>query len=254
MQEMVNVGADKVWAEDSGGTGPVLVLLHEGVGDARMWDPIWPEVTAAFRAVRYEVRGYGRSPAATEEYTLLGDLRAVLEHFDIDSAYIVGCSMGGEFALEFALAEPDRVKSLLLLCPGIGGYPYPDTPELDARCEAHAANGDEDGIAQELLGVWGRAGADPLVTDLMRSAMRAWESDEQFQRAGEPSLERLSELRPPTLIMVGDKDDPALIASNEEAARRIPGCQLIRIPGADHYPTMREPKLVLDAILRHCAD
>lgn len=253
MQAMVSVGSDKVWAEDSGGSGPVLVLLHEGVGDARMWDPIWPDVTAAFRAVRYDVRGYGRSPAATEEYTLLGDLRAVLGYFDVTSAHIVGCSMGGLYALEFALAEPDRVKSLLLLCPGIGGYPYPDTPELDAHCEALAAQGDEEGIAQALLGVWGKAGTDPLVTELMRSAMSAWDSDAQFQRAGEPSLERLTELRPPTVIMVGDNDDPALIASNEEAARRIPDCQLIRIPGADHYPTIREPKLVLDAIVRHCA-
>jgi 3-oxoadipate enol-lactonase len=52
--------------------------------------------------------------------------------------------------------------------------------------------------------------------------------------------------------MVGDKDNPALIASNEEAARRIPGCELIRMPGVDHYPTVREPKLVLETILSHC--
>jgi 3-oxoadipate enol-lactonase len=253
MQTMLAAGADKIWAEDSGGSGPVLVLLHEGVGDARMWDPIWADLTASFRAIRYDVRGFGRSPAATEDLTLLGDLRSVLEQFGVASAHVVGCSMGGGTALEFALAEPDRLKSLVLLCPGIGGYPYPETPELDAECEALAAAGDDDGLLRALLGVWGAAGPDPLVTDLMRSAMRAWESEEQFEKPGEPTFDRLGELQAPTVLMVGDKDEPGLIASNEAAAARIPGCELIRMPGVDHYPTVRAPLLVAGTILEHCA-
>jgi 3-oxoadipate enol-lactonase len=253
MQTMLAAGADKIWAEDSGGSGPVLVLLHEGVGDARMWDPIWAELTASFRAIRYDVRGFGRSPAPTEDFTLLGDLRSVLEQFGVASAHVVGCSMGGGTALEFAVAEPDRVKSLVLLCPGIGGYPYPETPELDAECEALAAAGDEDGLLRVLLGVWGAAGPDPLVTDLMRSALRAWDGEEQFEKPGEPAFDRLGELRMPTVLMVGDKDDAALIASNEAAAARIPGCELIRMPAVDHYPTVRAPKLVAETILRYCA-
>jgi pimeloyl-ACP methyl ester carboxylesterase len=253
MQTMLPLGTDKIWAEDSGGTGPVLVLLHEGVGDARMWDPVWADLTAARRVIRYDVRGFGRSPAATEEFTLLGDLTAVLDHFNIGSAHLAGCSMGGGTALELALADPGRVRSLVLLCPGIGGYPYPDTPELDAACEALAAVGDDEGIVRLLLEVWGQAGDDPFVTEQMRSAMRAWESEEQFEREGEPTFDRLGELRVPTVLMVGDQDDLGLIASNEAAAQRIPGCELIRMPGVDHYPTVRAPKLVADTILGHTA-
>jgi 3-oxoadipate enol-lactonase len=253
MQTMLPVGADKIWAEDSGGPGPVLVLLHEGVGDSRMWDPVWHDLASGCRVIRYDVRGFGRSPAATEEFTLLGDLMAVLDHFDVASAHLAGCSMGGGTALEFALAEPGRVRSLVLLCPGIGGYPYPETPELDAACDALAAAGDDEGIMRLLLGVWGKAGDDPLVTDLMRSAMRAWEGEEQFELEGEPTFGRLGDLSVPTVLMVGDKDDPGLIASNEEAAARITGCELIRMPGIDHYPTVRVPKLVAETIVRHCA-
>jgi 3-oxoadipate enol-lactonase len=253
VQTMLAVGADKIWAEDSGGSGPALVLLHEGVGDARMWDSIWAELTASFRAIRYDVRGFGRSPAATEEFTLLGDLRSVLGQLGVADAHVAGCSMGGGTALEFALAEPSRVSSLVLLCPGIGGYPYPETPELDAECEALSAAGDEDGLLRVLLGVWGAAGPDPLVTELMRSAMRAWEGEDQFEKPGEPAFDRLGKLRVPTVLMVGDKDEPGLIASNEAAAARIPGCELIRMPGVDHYPTVRAPNLVAETILRHCA-
>jgi pimeloyl-ACP methyl ester carboxylesterase len=86
----------------------------------------------------------------------------------------------------------------------------------------------------------------------MRSAVGGWKSDAQWQQDGEPVLDRLGDISVPTVIMVGDKDVPALIASNEEAASRIPGCELIRMPGVDHYPTARVPQLVLDAILSHC--
>ncbi len=253
MQTMLPVGADKIWAEDSGGSGPVLVLLHEGVGDSRMWDPVWSDLASACRVIRYDVRGFGRSPAATEEFTLLGDLLAVLDHFEVTRAHVTGCSMGGGTALEFALAEPGRVGSLVLLCPAIGGYAYPETPELDAACEALAEAGDDEGIVRLLLEVWGRAGDDPLVTDLMRSAMRAWEGEEQFELDGEPTFDRLGDVRAPTVLLVGDMDDAGLIASNEAAAQRIPGCELVRMPGVDHYPTVRAPGLVAETILRHCA-
>ena len=252
METMLAAGGDTIWAEDSGGDGPALVLLHEGVGDSRMWDPVWADLTARFRAIRYDVRGYGRSPAATQEYTLLGDLQTVLEHFGIASAHFAGCSMGGLTALELALAQPERVRTLVLLCPGIGGYPYPEDPGLEARFEALSAAGDEDALTQLALEQWGAAGPDPLVTKLMRSALRAWDTSEKFEKQGEPVYDRLGELTAPTVLLVGDADNPGLIASNEAAAKRIPHCELIRMPGVDHYPTVRVPQLVTETILRHC--
>jgi 3-oxoadipate enol-lactonase len=87
----------------------------------------------------------------------------------------------------------------------------------------------------------------------MRSALRAWDGQDRFEKPGEPTFDRLGELRVPTVLMVGDKDDAGLIASNEAAAARITGCELISMQGVDHYPTVRAPKLVAETILRHCA-
>jgi 3-oxoadipate enol-lactonase len=81
--------------------------------------------------------------------------------------------------------------------------------------------------------------------------MRAWENEERFQQRGEPVYDRLGDLRVPVVLLVGDRDDPGLIASNEAAAERIPGCEFIRMAGVDHYPTMRAPQLVTEAILHH---
>ena len=254
MQTMVPVGADRIWAEDAG-AGPPLVLLHSGVADARLWDPVWAQLTAAFRVIRYDSRGYGRSPAATEPYTDLADLRAVLDHFEVGRAHLAGCSQGGGTAAELGLAEPGRVRSLVLLCPGFADYrwPAPD-PELAAQEAALAAAGDEDGLVRLWLGVWAAAGAEPFVADLMRSSLRAEASEEEHREPAGPVFTRLGELGVPTLIMVGDRDTSPLIASNVHAALRIPGSTLIRMPGVDHYPPVRDPAAVAHAIMTYCLE
>jgi 3-oxoadipate enol-lactonase len=253
MQTMVEVGADKLWAEDSGGTGPVLVLLHEHVADSRMWDPIWVPLTEQYRVIRYDARGFGRSPAATEEYSQLVDLVAVLDHFGVEHAHFSGCSGGGGTVVDFALAEPARVRSMVLLAPGISGYDWPEEPELDAEWDALVAADDEDGLVDFTIRIWGKSGPDPFVSDLAGSAARAF-SSYRFQRSDAPAFGRLEQIAAPSVIMVGDRDQAALIESNEQAAARIPGCTLIRMPGVDHYPTVRNPDLVLDTIRSHCRD
>lgn len=253
METMVEVGADKLWAEDAGGDKPVLMLVHEHVADSRMWDPIWPQLSAAYRAIRYDARGFGRSPAATEEYSQLLDLMAVLDHFGIERAHFSGCSGGGGTVVDLALAEPARARSMVLLAPGISGYAWPAEPELDAEFDALAAAGDEDGLVDLTIRIWGAAGPDPFISDLARSATRALGS-QRFQRPDPPAFDRLGEITAPSVIMVGDLDRPGLIESNEQAAARIPGCTLIRMAGADHYPTVRDPELVLETIRIHCAD
>jgi len=255
MQTMMPAGADKIWAEDSGGDGPALLLLHEGVADARMWDPLWPVLTDSYRTIRYDARAFGKSPRATENYTLLADALRVLDHFGVQVAHVAGCSMGGSTALQLALDHPARVKSLVLLCPGIPGYPAPLFDEAtEARFEAAGAARDVDALVRIGLEQWGGSGDDPTVTELMRSTIAAWGNQVRFLQEGPPVYERLGELRVPVALMVGDADSPALIARNEAAAARIPGCDLIRMPGVDHYPTIRAPQLVTETILRHCAD
>jgi len=249
---MVPAGADRLWAEDSQGAGPALVLLHSGVSDARLWDPVWAGLTAAFRVIRYDSRGFGRSPAASEPFSELADLLAVLDHLEIPAAHLAGCSQGGGTAAGLALAQPGRVRSLVLLCPGFPGYrwPAPD-PGLAARAAALRAAGDQDGLVALGLSVRAAAGPEPFVADLMRSSLRAEASEALLQEA-EPVFGRLAGLRAPAVIMVGDRDEPALIASNVQAALRIPRSTLIRLPGADHYPTVRDPAAVVRAITTHC--
>jgi 3-oxoadipate enol-lactonase len=251
MDMMAPVASGQVWAEDTAGDGPPLVLLHPGVGDSRIWDLMLPRLADQFRVIRYDVRGYGRSAPATAPYRLVDDLIAVLDHLRLHRVHLVGCSMGGATAVNLALADPARVTGMVLLCPGISGYPWPAEPELDAELERLQQVDDNDGLVAVAMREWAAAGTDEYALAQMRSAARAWPNEASYQRPDPPAFDQLGQVSVPTIIMVGDLDRPALIACNEQAALRIPRCRLTRMPGVDHLPPLRVPDLITETILDH---
>jgi 3-oxoadipate enol-lactonase len=246
---MIAVEGGEVWADDSGGDGPPLVLLHPGVGDSRIWDPVLAALTASYRVIRYDARGFGRSPAPTVQFSLLADLIAVLDYYGLDRAAIVGCSQGGGSELGLALEQPARAAALVLLCTGAPGYPWPEEPdELDAEYERALDAEDVDALAGLMQRIWAAAGPTPAVMEQLRSAARAEISSRDLQQRDPPVFDRLGEISVPTSLLVGDADYPPLIQANREIAARIPGCELTVVPGMDHLPPLREPDLVLRTI------
>jgi 3-oxoadipate enol-lactonase len=246
---MIAVEGGEVWADDSAGGGLPVVLLHPGVGDSRIWEPVLPALTASYRVIRYDARGFGRSPAPTAKFSLLSDLITVLDHYGLDRAAMVGCSQGGGSALGLTLNQPARVAALVLLCPGIPGYPWPEEPDdLDAEYEQALDTGDVGVLAALLQRIWASAGPTPAVMEQLRSAARAEISSGDMQQRDPPVFDRLGEISVPTSLLVGDVDYPPLIEANRQAAARIPGCELTVVPGMDHLPPLREPDLVLRTI------
>ncbi|MGH3295059.1 MAG: alpha/beta fold hydrolase [Trebonia sp.] len=253
---MVPVDGGAVWADDSGGDGPPLVLLHPGVGDSRIWDPVLAALTARYRVIRYDARGFGQSPAPTVKFSLLRDLSAVLGHYGVQRAAFVGCSQGGGSAQGLAVEQPERVSALVLLCPAVPGFPYPEEDEDDplaAEFERAYAAGDVDALAGVMQQVWGRAGATPAVMEQLRSAARAAISAGDLEADDPPVFRRLDEVAVPAALMVGDADYQPLVEANRQAAALIPGCEFLFVSGMDHLPPLREPALVLDLITRTLA-
>jgi pimeloyl-ACP methyl ester carboxylesterase len=252
---MVGVDGGAVWADDSEGDGPPLVLLHPGVGDSRFWEPVLPALTATHRVIRYDARGFGRSPVPTVKFSLLRDLIAVLDHYGLDRVPITGCSQGGGSALALAIEHPARVSALVLLCPGIPGYPWPEDEdpagepdELEAEYERAMAAGDVDALAGVMQRVWAAAGPTPEVMEQLRSAARATLSTGDLQEEDPPVFDLLGLISVPSSLLVGDADYPPLIEADRQAAARIPECELTVVPGMDHMPTLREPDLVVQTI------
>lgn len=250
MKQLMAVGEDRIWVEDSEGDGPVVLLLHLGVGDSTAYDDIWPALTARARCIRFDYRAYGRSPAATEPWTIVGDALTVLDRLDVVTAHLVGNSMGGGAALDLAVLHPERVASLTLLGPGVNGYPWPEDDEEEAAEFEHlVTTGDEDGLVAFMLRVWAASGHEPRIVELVRHAVRAMPNDREFEQDPEPTYDRLGEISVPTVMVVGEVDAPDLVEANHAAAARIPGCRTVVMPGLDHYMSVREPEWVLSLVL-----
>jgi 3-oxoadipate enol-lactonase len=248
----VRAGADELWADD-GGSGPPLVLLHPGIGDSRVWDPVLP-LLSGYRVIRYDCRGYGGSAPSTEPYTQLADLVAVLDHFGLDRVTLVGSSTGGGTALSCALTRPDRVDGLVLACPAVPGHAWPPGGAWDEAVVAAEQAGDGPELARLYLEVLAVTGSDDTTADLMLTASRAWLSEAGHERPAEPVIDRLGEITTPAVVLVGDLDRDPLVAVNRYAAEQLPRGRFELLPGIDHYLPLRAPDAVAAAVRSLTAD
>lgn len=243
------------------GTGEPVVLIHAGVADRRMWDAQWETLAADFRLIRFDLRGYGLSTPPDGPFAYHEDVRGLLDHLGIAAAHIAGVSFGGRTAIDFALAYPDRVRSLVLGAPSIAGQP--DSPETDAFAEQEEAlleSGDLDAASRLNVDFWvvgaGRAPehVDPAVRqavfDMQRAAF-AVALPHGFAPSGltPPAIDRLSEIHVPALILIGDADTPGTQALARSAAAQISGARLVVRPDVGHMVTMERPHEI-DALLR----
>ena len=108
------------------GEGPPLVFVHAGIADSRLWRQQRDTFADQYRVICYDLRGYGKSDPLSESFAHYRDLGHLLDTLNVDVAHFVGVSMGGVTAIDFALEQPDRVASLTLVEPAVGGYEFTD--------------------------------------------------------------------------------------------------------------------------------
>jgi pimeloyl-ACP methyl ester carboxylesterase len=250
MDLMVPVSGGEVWAHDTGGDGQPVVLLHPGWGDSTIWEPVLSELAShsGLRVIRYDTRGYGRSPRPAAPYTALGDLTAVLDHLDVPPAVVVGHSGGGGTAIGLALARPEQVRALILLAPGTQDYPWPEEYPYFTEFGRLFTAGDQDGLVALGLRTWAAGGADPAAQAQVRSAVAAFMVQGDHEAPDPPAYPQLADIKVPSVVVVGDLDDPVVRDSSASIADRIPGCQTIGAPGADHLLPLRVPGLLAGLI------
>jgi 3-oxoadipate enol-lactonase len=241
-----------VWTEDSGGDGSPLVLIHPGWGDSDIWSPVLPTLRDRYRVIRYDNRGYGRSPAPTEAFTWSDDLRLVLDRAGLSRAALIAHSGGGGTALAFALAAPERVSAIVAVAPGVPDYPWPADDPFVLEFRRHYAANDRDGLVELGLRTWAAADpADPAARVQIRSAVDAFYATANLTATEPPVYDRLGEITAPTIMVRGDHEYPMVAMASDQIADRIPGCRRVVIPGADHMLPLRTPAELLEVILAH---
>src|SRR5256885_9904897 len=156
-----------LWVDELG-SGPAVVLLHNGVMDARAWDGQMEPFARSHRVVRYDSPGFGRSDALGEDYRETDVLLSVLEERKLSHVALVGNSRGGRIAIDFVLAHPERVSALVLACAAVSGHRLnASSPAQAAAEEAALERRDAQAIADIALEIWGRLGATPRIRELI---------------------------------------------------------------------------------------
>lgn len=151
------------------------------------------------------------------------------------------------------MASPERVASLVLVAPGVGGYPWPDDDPFLVDYAALTESGDLDGVVELGLRTWCRAGADPGAQSQIRRGLAGQLASGDHLRPEPDVYSRLEQLTVPTTVVVGDLEYPMVTDCVAAMAGRIPGCQVRTLPGVDHLVPLRAPGVLAHLIdgLRH---
>jgi 3-oxoadipate enol-lactonase len=244
----VPVAGGELWAEDTGGEGTPLMLVHGDWTDSGIWSPLTPLLHDPYRVIRYDLRGFGRSSRPVNPFTRLDDLLAVLDDLDVARAVVVGHSGGAGTALGLALSAPERVSELILIAPGVHDYPWPHDDRYFREAGRLIKAGDQDGLVRLGLRTWAPAGPDEEITRQFRGAVSSWFAIREFERADPPAFGRLGEVTVPAVMMIGGLEYPMVTAASTAIAGRVPGCETILLPRADHLLPLRCPARLAEVI------
>ncbi|MGB8506856.1 MAG: alpha/beta hydrolase [Pyrinomonadaceae bacterium] len=242
---VVNIDDAKVYYEIHGEGEPLILIPGLGTG-LWLWFKQVPAFAESFRTIIFDPPGVGRSSTSEGTFTtrsLASTVAELLDTLGIDRAHILGASLGGFVAQEFALAHPRKTQSLVLCCTSAGGARH--VPPAASILEAYAANfklNAETRIRQNLLLSFAPqyvAEHEEEVEQVLAMRLNNFVSDEAYQsqvRAGQmhDADARVSQITARTLIITGDADRIVPMENSVNMAAAIPHAKLTVIPGGSH--------------------
>ncbi len=247
---------------DVTGEGACVVLLHAGVADRRMWRTTCEALSVKFKCIAYDRRGFGDSTSPDETFRSIDDLDAVIRHFGCNGAHLIGSSQGGRIAIDYALAKPKSVLSLVLVAPALSGAlipsSYPSAVQLlmdeleqaETTADFEKMNAIEahmwlDGPLSSENRVIGSA--RDLFLDMNGRALRhAPLSGEQPAPSAADQLHRLTQ---PALVIWGDADFQHIKDQSRLIANTLPGARYLVMAECAHLPNMEQPTQFDEAVL-----
>lgn len=229
------------------GNGHPVVLLHSGGADMRDWTFVAPLLANDYKVIAFDGRGAGKSPDPVGDVNCVEDLKSLLEHLKVPKATIVGHSMGGQIATDFALEYPESVSELILIAPALSGFPYSAefvaymnnvsaaAPDIDKMIEISQS-------APSYRVVQSTPHRDLTEKMLRHHINRTFEWPAfEIIWPQPPAADRLGELTAKTLLMIGTEELP----DNRRVAdyfRQHSHARIVEIPGADHMVTLTHPE------------
>jgi len=229
---------------------PVVTMSHSLATDLGMWDETVPALTSRFRVLRYETRGHGKTEAPRGAYTLdqlADDALALLRDLGIQKTHWVGLSMGGMIGQALALKSPKVLQSLSL-CDTSSRIPTDAKPLWDDRIRTAEAKGMEP-LVEPTLSRWFTPAfrekkkdvVDRVATMIRNTPVAGYAGCCQAISALNLT-DRLSAIKVPTIVIVGEDDPGTPVAASRVIAENIKGAQLEIIPAAAHLSNIEQPE------------
>ncbi|HEY7433418.1 MAG TPA: alpha/beta hydrolase [Streptosporangiaceae bacterium] len=239
-------GGGAVFCEVTG-DGPPIVLTHDAMLHRESWDAQFDSLSRAYRVVRWDRRGYGRSDQPSAPYASDDDLARVVASLTDPPTVLMGCSNGGLLSLQCALQHPELVAALVLVGPIVSGLGF--TEHFTSR-GGHWTGGNLTAAAEieywSSTDPWFIAPANTTARDRLRALLTANPNNlrpkEHLEQAYEsPALPRLGQITVPTLIIAGEHDIPEVHAHCGAIQAAIPGARRQVLPNSGHLPHFEDP-------------
>jgi pimeloyl-ACP methyl ester carboxylesterase len=247
-----------------------VLLIMGFTGNAAAWAPQVPALAARYHIIALDNRGAGRSAQPAGAYTMqqmASDAAGVLDAAGVESTHIIGASMGGMIAQEFALQYPQRVRTLVLACTTPGGPHSPDYERMQTEAatmlDADAIDVTPERMRETLEMLFTPefiANPGPGFMQFAGSSMQypaSLEGTKAQMRAilAHDTYDRLPQIAVPTLVVAGDADPLVSPENSRILAERIPGAELRLLPGLRHGFTAEKPEetnaILLEFLAQH---
>jgi 3-oxoadipate enol-lactonase len=255
----INVDRGKLYYEIAG-KGDNIVLIHDGMLDREVWDDQFPLLAKNYRVVRYDRRTFGKSSDPTAPFSHIEDLNQVFIQLKIEKAIVFGMSAGGGLAIDFTLKYPEKVTGLVLVGAVVSGYGY--SPHMFTR-GGHLKSFAELSDASKVIKYF--AYDDPyeiysenikakekFVKILERSMHK--ESGISAIPPSRPGAKFLSEIKVPTLILVGEFDIPDVHSHAGVIEYGIPNSKREVILKSGHLIPLEQPEAFNASMFRFIKD
>jgi pimeloyl-ACP methyl ester carboxylesterase len=232
------------------GDGDPVVFIHGFGLDLRMWEPQWPVFAQRYRAIRYDLRGFGGSSVPEGAYSHVDDLLALLDFLKAGPVHLVGLSLGGRVALRVAAEDPKAVRSLTLADPALDGHIWTADWSRRWRAMTDAAKKGDLSQAKRLWQehiLFDPAKEHPKVAAALCAMIERYSGWHLVHRdpgtAQEPAVAQiLPRISIPSLVVVGELDLPDFQSIARRLAQELPLSELRTIPGAGHMSNMEAPR------------
>jgi pimeloyl-ACP methyl ester carboxylesterase len=252
---IAEVNGQKLYYEDTGGSGPPVIFSHGLFMDHEMFAPQVAALKGKYRVITWDERGHAGTASDTlapfTYYDSANDLAALLKHLGIEKAVLGGMSQGGFLSLRAALTHPEIVRALILIDTQAGC-------EDPARLEGHMqlANGwAANGLSDEVAGI-----VESIILGTNWAGAAAWKAKwKQIKPVNllgcmntlatrDDVTGKLGQIKVPALVVHGDADAAIELALGEALTRGLANAKLVVVPGGGHAANLTHPEVVNPAI------